>query len=95
MFKHLCREQVRFYAVVSGQRTFENYEKPFVQGILRRTCGYRTGKIILVSALGAGLMKANPVTPAIHKILFVFVLSFVIRKYYCIPRLHPNRDFLE
>ena len=68
MFKHLCREQVRFYAVVSGQRTFENYEKPFVQGILRRICGYRTGKIILVSALGAGLIKANPVTPDIRKI---------------------------
>ena len=68
MFKHLCREQVRFYAVVSGQRTFENYEKPFVQGILQRICGYRTGKIILVSALGAGLIKANPVTPDIRKI---------------------------
>ena len=79
MIKGICVESgLRFYAVVSESSTRENYEKPFVQGILRRICGYRTGKIILVSALGAGLIKANPVTPDIQKILLGLVLSFVI-----------------
>nr|DAV46617.1 MAG TPA: hypothetical protein [Caudoviricetes sp.] len=31
-----------------------------------------------MSALGAGLIKANPVTPDIQKILLGLVLSFVI-----------------
>ena len=43
--KGICVESgFRFYAVVSGRKkALENYEKPFVQGILRRDCGYRTG----------------------------------------------------
>lgn len=68
----ICVESnFRFCAVVSGVPLWKTMKNPLFRAYYEEIAGIARGKIILVSALGAGLMKANPVTPAINKILFV------------------------